>query len=308
MSSTLGEKLRQAREERGISINEVAEQTRISAQYLQAIENDDYKPLPGGIFNKGFLKSYARYVGYNEQDALHEYSQLVAAGAEKSQEEEFKSYRPEVLTDERAQASPLPTIIFAGVILTLMTLVILYGLRYIINQPDSAPTVVSNTNTNISNNTAVSTDQALQPANDGMPVMESIKVDFRTSGGPIWLSSISDGKSLVTTITADKPVSFEPRQSLRLAYSKSLASSAQLIVNGRQIALPQVPGNPKRAAIEVELNKENLSRVWQNSKIEAIASPVTGTPTAAVRPAARPANTAVARPANTANTSANRPR
>jgi len=308
MSSTLGEKLRQAREERGISISEVAEQTRISAQYLQAIENDDYKPLPGGIFNKGFLKSYARYVGYNEQDALQEYSQLVAAGAEKSQEEEFKSYRPEVLTDERAQASPLLTIIFAGVILTLMTLVILYGLRYIINQPDSAPTVVSNTNTNISNNTAVSTDQALQPANDGMPVMESIKVDFRTTGGPIWLSSISDGKSLVTTITADKPVSFEPRQSLRLAYSKSLAPSAQLIVNGRQIALPQVPGNPKRAAIEVELNKENLSRVWQNSKIEAIASPVTGTPAAAVRPAARPANTAVARPANTANTSANRPR
>ena len=53
MSLTLGEKLRQAREERGISISEVAEQTRISRQYLECIENNDYKILPGGIFNKG---------------------------------------------------------------------------------------------------------------------------------------------------------------------------------------------------------------------------------------------------------------
>ena len=70
MSLTLGEKLRQAREERGISISEVAEQTRISPHYLDSIENDDYRTLPGGIFNKGFVKSYAKYVGIDEQDAL----------------------------------------------------------------------------------------------------------------------------------------------------------------------------------------------------------------------------------------------
>ena len=61
MSLTLGEKLRQAREARGITISEVAEQTRISALYLEAIENNDYRTLPGGIFNKGFVKSFAKY-------------------------------------------------------------------------------------------------------------------------------------------------------------------------------------------------------------------------------------------------------
>ena len=60
MSQTLGEKLRAAREERGISISEVAEQTRISPHYLASVENDDYKTLPGGIFNKGFVKSYGK--------------------------------------------------------------------------------------------------------------------------------------------------------------------------------------------------------------------------------------------------------
>ena len=52
MAETLGEKLRAAREEKGISISEVAEQTRIAPMYIECIENDNYKPLPGGIFNK----------------------------------------------------------------------------------------------------------------------------------------------------------------------------------------------------------------------------------------------------------------
>jgi cytoskeletal protein RodZ len=61
--SSLGEKLRQAREARGVSISEIAEQTRISSHYLEAIESDDYRTLPGGIFNKGFVKSYANMSG-----------------------------------------------------------------------------------------------------------------------------------------------------------------------------------------------------------------------------------------------------
>ena len=79
MSLTLGEKIRQAREERGISISEVAEQTRISALYLESIENDDYRPLPGGIFNKGFVKSYAKHLGLDEQEALQEYAALLSS-------------------------------------------------------------------------------------------------------------------------------------------------------------------------------------------------------------------------------------
>src|SRR5438309_10498251 len=57
MSLTLGEKLQQAREEKGFTLSEVSDQTRISSLYLESIENDDYRTLPGGIFNKGFVKS-----------------------------------------------------------------------------------------------------------------------------------------------------------------------------------------------------------------------------------------------------------
>src|SRR6476661_1941075 len=182
MSSTLGEKLRQAREERGISISEVAEQTRISPLYIKSIEEDDYKPLPGGIFNKGFLKSYARYVGYDENEALQEYSQLVF-GNEQSAEEEFKSYRPEVLTDDRSSASIVPTVIFAGIILALMTGGILFVVSYLKNQPASTP---SSTNVNSAATSVAGVPEATAtPAAGSVPQMEALRVEFKTASAPI---------------------------------------------------------------------------------------------------------------------------
>ncbi|HEX8367102.1 MAG TPA: helix-turn-helix domain-containing protein, partial [Pyrinomonadaceae bacterium] len=109
MSLTLGEKLRQAREARGISISEVAEQTRISALYLEAIENNDYRTLPGGIFNKGFVKSFAKFVGVDEHEALQDYSRLLAEQGTDSGDDP-KTYRPEVLTDDYSRSSMLPTL------------------------------------------------------------------------------------------------------------------------------------------------------------------------------------------------------
>src|SRR5215204_2475362 len=134
MSLTLGEKLRQAREERGISISEVAEQTRIAPHYLDLIENDDYRTLPGGIFNKGFVKAYAKYVGLDEQEALQEYARLVAQKEETAGDTNTR-YRPEVLTDDRSASSIVPTVVFAAIILALMTVGILFAVNYIRNQP-----------------------------------------------------------------------------------------------------------------------------------------------------------------------------
>jgi cytoskeletal protein RodZ len=119
MSLTLGEKLRQARESRGISISEVAEHTRISALYLESIENNDYRALPGGIFNKGFVKSYAKYLGLNDQEALQDYAALITEQGSDANDDP-KTYRPQVLTDERSRSGLLPTAIFSIIIVGLI--------------------------------------------------------------------------------------------------------------------------------------------------------------------------------------------
>src|SRR5437868_7578254 len=130
MSLTLGEKLRQAREAKGIKIGEVAEQTRISPLYIESIENDDYRSLPGGIFNRGFVKSYAKYVGVDEQEALADYARLLN-DTEGNDVEEVKTYRPQVLTDDHMQSSILPTLIVAAIVLGLMTGGILFLVKYL---------------------------------------------------------------------------------------------------------------------------------------------------------------------------------
>ena len=70
MAASIGEQLRLAREERGIGLRDICDQTRISVHYLEAIETNDYKRLPGGVFNRSFIKAYARCVGYDEREAI----------------------------------------------------------------------------------------------------------------------------------------------------------------------------------------------------------------------------------------------
>lgn len=302
MAETLGEKLRAAREERGVSIGEVAEQTRIAPMYIECIENDNYKPLPGGIFNKGFVKSYARFIGFDEQEALHEYGKI-ASQNEAAHGDDFRSYRPEVLTDDRSTPSLVPTIIFAGIILTLLTGGVLFLLNYLQNQPS---TPVANTNTNENQNSAVPDVSPDTTAAGNVPSMANLTVEFRTVSEPISLSATTDGRTSINTVTPTSPQTFEPRQSLTLSYAKSLASSAKLFINGREIALPPQPENPRRIPIEVEINASNLPQIWGAGAITfGSATPVaTSSPTTA--PASTPAAStpsATASPANAATPS-----
>src|SRR5688572_8430176 len=153
MSSTLGEKLRQAREERGISISEVAEQTRISSLYLKSIEDDNYKPLPGGIFIKGFVKAYAKYVGIDEAEALQDYARLLSQ-YEEAYEDQPHKYRPDVLTDDRSGSSIVPTVIFAMIIMAWTTADILLSVTYMRNQPDTPSVATNSASTTAANNAA----------------------------------------------------------------------------------------------------------------------------------------------------------
>lgn len=162
MSLTLGEKLRQAREAKGIPIGEVAEQTRIAPLYIESIDNDDYRALPGGIFNRGFIKSYAKYVGVDEQEALADYARLLN-DTEGNDVEEVKTYNPLVLTDDRQAPSMVPTIIVAIVVLGAMTGVILFLVNYF-SQP-SLPT-----GENIKVNANVNSTVEHSPAETALPI------------------------------------------------------------------------------------------------------------------------------------------
>lgn len=69
----LGEQLRAARERRGDVLEQVSEATRIRTHYLEALERHDWKALPADVFTRGYLRTYAQYLGLDQEHMLRAY-------------------------------------------------------------------------------------------------------------------------------------------------------------------------------------------------------------------------------------------
>ena len=82
-----GEKLRRERELREITLEEVATATKIGTRSLRALEEEKFDRLPGGVFNRGFVRAYARYVGIDEDEAVLDF--LEASKEAEHETEEF---------------------------------------------------------------------------------------------------------------------------------------------------------------------------------------------------------------------------
>jgi cytoskeletal protein RodZ len=119
-----GERLKRERELREVTLEEITSATRIGPRFLEALENEDWEELPGGVFNRGFVRSVARYLGLDEEAFLAEYD--LAHGAQvPPADERLKNKIP---------AAPrwFPAAVFLGVLILLTGLVAagFYGWRY----------------------------------------------------------------------------------------------------------------------------------------------------------------------------------
>src|SRR5688500_3126675 len=71
--ASFGENLRRERELRGVDLHEMAEATKISIRFLQALEQDRVDVLPGGIFPRAFVRQYAKYLGLDPERLVAEF-------------------------------------------------------------------------------------------------------------------------------------------------------------------------------------------------------------------------------------------
>ncbi len=126
---SFGERLQREREMRGITLEEIAEATKIGTRSLRALEEQDFDKLPGGIFNKGFVRAYSRYLGLNEEQAVADYlaalSEAQAAGKVTRQEPANPAAGPEkILITEAEDSEPvrLPLGLIAVVVVIAVAL------------------------------------------------------------------------------------------------------------------------------------------------------------------------------------------
>lgn len=96
--SESGTQLKQARESRGMTLHQVAAATKISISVLEAIERGDFHRLPGGIFSRAFVRSYALEVGVNPDDLVTTFAAELEAATPAAAE----AVRPDVTDDDIA--------------------------------------------------------------------------------------------------------------------------------------------------------------------------------------------------------------
>jgi len=89
-----GTQLRQERERRGLTLEQIAETTRINPRYLKALEADDLSKLPGSVFNKGYVRAYAVAIGADPDPLIEAYS-----GEERAQQAAGRIERQDALED-----------------------------------------------------------------------------------------------------------------------------------------------------------------------------------------------------------------
>lgn len=99
-----GKKFRKARESKELSLDDVSNVTKISARMLQAIEEEDFERLPGGVFNKGFIRAYAKHLGLDSEDAVNEYLDCLR----QAQIDSHAGWDSNTRTDPRAKTALAP--------------------------------------------------------------------------------------------------------------------------------------------------------------------------------------------------------
>ncbi|MGZ8373765.1 MAG: RodZ domain-containing protein [Nitrospira sp.] len=119
---SVGEFFKQVRETKGLTVDEVASKTRIRTDFVKALEDGNFAKLPDQVFAKGFVRSYARSLGLDEEDAIHRFIQSAGSFYEKQDERERLKVR-QIEEDRKRQSNrKAVTIAISIAVLTLIFL------------------------------------------------------------------------------------------------------------------------------------------------------------------------------------------
>jgi len=230
---TLGHYLRTAREARGIDLRDAAQQTRISINYLKALEEEDFAKLPGEVFVKGFLKSYGKFLLLDEAEVMKRFGELrPQAGVAVAPVE--KEPAPVVAEQKGRSGFPLEPVLWgAGICIALVLFLFTALPERRRDEQRSHPVVPLASVQTISAPTT-----SAQPEKLYLEVMalENTWVLVRTDASPQKKAVLKKGESLIWS--ADE----------RFLISCGSAGSIKLLLNGQELTV-----NEPRSAVVRDL-------------------------------------------------------
>jgi len=240
---------------RGVSLEEISAATRISTRFLQALENEHWSELPGGVFNRGFIRSVARFLGLDEDSFLAEYE------LETSQQPEVRAVAHPPAEMPRqwrplAVAVAVLVLVIAGGWFAYRHYRSRIGLQprnQSVAAPASAPSspgqqvengasAVAPSPSGQANQAAGSSQSNGQPASAAPGKVDALHLKMETTRSAD-VRVIADGKTALDgPIASDSLKFFDAKDSIEITSSD--ASAVLLELNGRSIPFNGVPGQP----------------------------------------------------------------
>jgi cytoskeletal protein RodZ len=218
----IGTSLREARLRQGLDFPELEQGTKIRAKYLRALEDEQFDVLPAQTYVKGFLRSYAEYLGLDGQLYVDEFNSRFVVG-----EEEHQAPRPRRSTPQPRGVQVQSRVVLLTLlgIAAVTALVIVAWTR---GEPQKVPPMGLG-----------STTQARTPVTPVTPSTNKVQLIVRAKRGPCWLSvhrSSATGSILYQgTLDQGQKQLFRAK---RLWITLDRPENLQMILNGRTRLLP----------------------------------------------------------------------
>jgi cytoskeletal protein RodZ len=260
---TVGERLREARERQKVSLHAIAEKTNISVRFLDAIEKNQFEKLPGGIFLRGFIRSYAIQVGLDPDATVAQFLADEPAFREETEDGPVRS----------GDGPGMGVLVVAGLALVALTLGLIYvfapdwlGLRSAAFGPsaDAPPAVIAEAGATDTEATPLASapaqalpaatttpPPAAPPASAAPSTSQSPKAPLRLVIAPsdrCWVQVAADGQVRVAReFAAGERMTIDAAESLRITAGNAGAFAYEL--NDRPGKSLGSPGQVARATI-----------------------------------------------------------
>lgn len=234
--ASFGEELRREREIRGISLKEIADATKISKRFLEALEGNDHKTLPAPVFTRGFVREYARYVGLNVEEMVNRYN-FAAANDDRiekpPQVARYASSPPRDISPRPAPKRGIPPAyakIDRNAILLVILVAAVAGMAYWAiqhkRQADAAEAAANAVPVTTAKTAAASPAAPAKPADDATLRMT---IEARADS---WLELQADGKrAFYGDFKAGQRQEFEAKEQFTFARIGN-AGGLNLVING----------------------------------------------------------------------------
>jgi cytoskeleton protein RodZ len=230
---SFGARLKREREKKGVTLDDISLTTKIGTRLLRALEDEHFDQLPGGIFNKGFVRAYARHLGLDEDQAIADY--LAASGDAPP----AKTVEPQIAealeTRSQERANPVAQIPWG--VLAVALLVVAFGFAIWgfyssekqreareaaapASHETAVPTAVAATSTpakETSTGAAAAPGSSEAPRASSSAVLPGEFVVLIKAHDDSWLSVTADGQHIIEeTLVADSEKSVHAKKSIEI--------------------------------------------------------------------------------------------